>query len=202
MNAKINKIIQSFSEENISDVRKIELNNLMHCIQQKRTASRSIRLNFICTHNSRRSHLAQIWAQTMAFYFNIQQVSCYSGGTERTALFYKVIDTLQQQGFEVSQLSEGVNPVYAVKFDINEPPVIGFSKKYDDGFNPANGFIAIMTCSSADAGCPFVPGAESRFSIKYEDPKMYDVTELMDQKYEERSLEIAREMWYVFSRLV
>ena len=40
---------------------------------------------FICTHNSRRSHIAQVWAQTAASYFNISNVYAYSGGTEATA---------------------------------------------------------------------------------------------------------------------
>jgi arsenate reductase len=46
----------------------------------------------------------------------------------------------------------------------------GFSKKYDDEFNPKSEFAAIMTCSQADGGCPFIAGAEKRIPITYEDP--------------------------------
>ena len=58
-----------------------------------------------------------------------------------------------------------------------------------------------MTCSTADEGCPFIAGAEKRFPIRYDDPKTFDGTELMNEKYTERSLEIASEMFYVFSQL-
>ena len=55
-----------------------------------------------------------------------------------------------------------------------------------------------MTCNNADEGCPLVIGAEARFPIKYDDPKAFDGTELQTQKYAERSLEIASEMFWVF----
>jgi len=44
-------------------------------------------------------------------------------------------------------------------------------------------------------------GAEARFPIKYDDPKAFDGTELMNEKYSERSLQIASEMYYVFSQI-
>jgi arsenate reductase len=72
---------------------------------------------------------------------------------------------------------------------------------FDNGFNPRSEFAAIMTCSSADAGCPFIAGAEKRFPIRYEDPKAFDGTDLMDAKYAERSLEIASELYFVFSQI-
>jgi len=37
--------------------------------------------------------------------------------------------------------------------------------------------------------------------IRYEDPKAFDGTELMNEKYAERSLEIASEIFYVFSNV-
>lgn len=193
--------INSFSENNISTERQNFLKPLVDYIQAKKNSGETVRLNFICTHNSRRSHLSQIWAQTMAFHFNIKNVYCYSGGTETTAMFPKVVETLTNQGFQILKLSESENPVYAVKYDENECPIICFSKTYDSKFNPSSQFAAIMTCSSADEGCPFVLGAEARFPIKYDDPKAFDHTELQSQKYTERSLEIAQEMWWVFSHL-
>jgi arsenate reductase len=137
----------------------------------------------------------------MAFHFGIKNVFCYSGGTEATAMFPKVGETLGNQGFEIQKLSQESNPVYAVKFDENEPAIICFSKKFDDAFNPTSEFGAIMTCSSADEGCPFIAGAEVRLPIRYDDPKAFDGTDLMNAKYAERSLEIASEMYYVFSSI-
>ena len=197
----LNTTIESISKTTITEERKVVLQPLIDFIQTKVDTQQSIRLNFICTHNSRRSHLSQIWAQTMAFHFGIRNVFCYSGGTEATAMFPKVGETLSNQGFQIQQLSSDNNPVYAVKFDENEAAIVCFSKTFDNAFNPNSEFAAIMTCSSADAGCPFIAGAEKRLPIRYEDPKAFDGTDLMDAKYAERSLEIASELYFVFSEI-
>ncbi|MCG7280869.1 protein-tyrosine-phosphatase [Chryseobacterium taklimakanense] len=201
MKTEIVEIISGFQKNKISEERKQVLQPLIDYIREKRTHKEKIRLNFICTHNSRRSHLSQIWAQTMAHYFRIDNVECFSGGTEATAMFPKVAETLAKQGFEITKLSENQNPVYAIKFDKDEMPVVGFSKKYDDPFNPESGFCAVMTCSSADQGCPFIAGADKRIPVRYEDPKMYDGNAEMDEKYLQKSLEIGQEMFYVFSKV-
>lgn len=197
----LSKTIQSITEISVSNERKEILQPFIDYIQNKVDHNDEIRLNFICTHNSRRSHLSQIWAQTMAFHFNLKNVFCYSGGTEATAMFPKVGETLLNQGFEIQKLSQNANPVYAVKFDENQHAIICFSKTYFDDFNPKRQFGAIMTCNNADEGCPMVFGAEARFPIKYDDPKAYDGTESMNEKYAERSLQIASEMYFVFSQI-
>lgn len=201
MNTILQKNIESISLKFISEERKQVLLLLIDYIQAKVNSKQEIRLNFICTHNSRRSHLSQIWSQTMAFHFGIQNVFCYSGGTEATAMFLKVAETLHNQGFQIQKLNNTENPVYAIKFDENQHPIVCFSKTFDDSFNPQSQFAAIMTCSSADEGCPFIAGAEKRFPIRYDDPKVYDGTESMNAKYEERSIEIASEMYFVFSQI-
>lgn len=183
----------------VSEERKQVLQPLISYIQEKLDNKEVINLNFICTHNSRRSHLSQVWAQTMAFYYQIPNVNTYSGGTEATAMNATVVKTLIDNGFKIQQLSEGTNPIYSVKYADNTPPIIGFSKKYDDDFNPTSAFGAIMTCSQADEGCPFIAGADKRVPVTYEDPKLYDGTPLEKEKYLERSLQIAAEMHYVFS---
>lgn len=201
MNNNILTLIETFSEENISLERKEILDPLTAYIQNNTDKDETIRLNFICTHNSRRSHLSQIWAQTMASYFNVKNIFCYSGGTEATALFPKVAETLLKQGFEIIKLDEAKNPIYAIKYAQNEMPIICFSKKYDSDFNPKINYAAILTCNNADVGCPIVIGAEARFPIKYNDPKEFDNTDLMDEKYAERSLEIAQEFYYIFKNI-
>lgn len=195
------KTIQTIATISVANERIAVLNPLVDYIQGKVNNKEEIRLNFICTHNSRRSHLSQIWAQTMAFHFGIQKLFCYSGGTEATAMFPKVAETLSNQGFQIQKLSDEKNAVYAVKYDENQHPIVCFSKAYFDEFNPKNHFGAIMTCNNADEGCPMVFGAESRFPIKYDDPKAFDDTDLMDEKYAERSYQIASEMYYVFSQI-
>lgn len=198
----LSKTIEDISKISVSEERKEVLQPLIDYVQNKVNHQEEIRLNFICTHNSRRSHLSQIWAQTMAFQLNISNVFCYSGGTEATAMYSKVGETLVNQCFEVLKLSENENPIYAVKYSENQHPIICFSKTFDDAFNPKSGFAAIMNCSSADEGCPFIAGAEKRLPIRYNDPKEFDGTEFMNEKYAERSLEIASEMYYVFSEIV
>ena len=192
-----NKIdVQSISEE-----RKAVLQPLIDFIQQKVNDRQDININFICTHNSRRSHLSQVWAQVASAHFNIPNVHCYSGGTEETSLFPKVAETLTNQGFNIFKIADTNNPVYAIKYSDNALPVIGFSKKYDSPFNPVTGFAATMTCSQADGGCPFIAGAEKRIPITFEDPKISDNTAEQSKVYAERSLQIATEMFYVFSQI-
>lgn len=200
MNVPLAAIISDFTQH-LTEERKAILQPLVDYIQTQKNKGQTIRLTFICTHNSRRSHLAQIWAQTMAYHFGIKDVFCYSGGTETTALFPKVVETLSKHGFEIQTLSEGNNPIYAVKYAENEAPIVGFSKPYFHDFNPKHHFAAVMTCSHADEGCPLVIGAEARFPVRYDDPKAFDGTAMQTQKYKERSLEIAQEMWYVMGRI-
>lgn len=199
--SEIENIIKGLQPATITEERKTVLQPLIDFIQHKVDQEQEIRINFICTHNSRRSHLSQIWAQTMANYFNIKNIFCYSGGTEATALFPMVAETLQNSGFQIQQISKNKNPVYSIKYADNEHPVIGFSKKLDDEFNPKSNFAAIMTCSQADGGCPFIAGAEKRIPITFDDPKAFDNTPQQAEKYKERSLQIATELFYVFSEI-
>ena len=187
--------------QNIREERKNILRPLIDFVQQKVNNSQEISINFICTHNSRRSHLSQVWAQVAAAYYTIPNVHCYSGGTEETALFPKVAETLTHQGLSIFKIADTDNPVYAIKYSDNSLPIVGFSKKYDSPFNPVSAFVAIMTCSQADGGCPFIAGAEKRIPITFEDPKISDNTQEQSKVYADRSLQIATEMFYVFSKI-
>ena len=198
---EIEKFTGKFDLDSLTSERKDVLQPLIDFIQSKVSGKHEIRLNLICTHNSRRSHLAQVWAQTAAAYYGIEKVFCYSGGTEATALYPMVAETLKETGFNVQILAEGKNPVYAIKFAENEHPVIGFSKLYNDEFNPEEEFAAIMTCSQADGGCPFISGAEKRIPITFDDPKAFDNTPQQKEKYQERSIQIGTEMFYIFSQI-
>lgn len=197
MYAQINKSIHNLPI--VSNERKEILAPLVQYIQDKVNKKQAINLNFICTHNSRRSHLSQIWAQVIAYNYNINNIYTYSGGTEATRMNGTIVKTLVDFGFKIQQLSDNNNPIFAIKYTNNGLPIIGFSKKYDDNFNPVSEFGAIMTCSQADDGCPFITGAEGRFPITFEDPKAYDNTPLEKEKYAACCLLIASEMDYVFS---
>jgi arsenate reductase (thioredoxin) len=197
----LEKQVKEFEEEfsSIPNARKRILQQLATFIQQKQKATASIDLNFICTHNSRRSHIAQLWAQVGAAYYRIDNVRCFSGGTEATAFNSRAVKAMKTIGFEIKQLDESANPKYEVSFSEMGNPPIAFSKVYTDSTNPSRGFAAILTCSHADENCPLVVGAEARISLPYDDPKDFDGTELEQSKYQERVLEIGREICFAFS---
>ncbi len=183
----------------IPDSRKKELQKLSAYIQKKRDSNLVAQLTFICTHNSRRSHMSQIWAQAAAIYYgNGESVACYSGGTETTAFNPRAVAAVERAGIKVNNPG-GENPQYEVYLSEEAKPLICYSKRYDEAFNPQSEFAAIMTCDDADANCPVVLGAEARIPIKYVDPKVSDGTDVETQTYDERCLQIATEMLYVFS---
>ncbi|MFK5880367.1 MAG: protein-tyrosine-phosphatase [Flavobacteriaceae bacterium] len=197
----IKKQIEALNFRVISDKRKSVLQPLIDFIQDKTNLQKKVQLNFICTHNSRRSHLSQVWAQTLAQYYNITNVVCFSGGTEATAMFPMVVKTLKKSGFKIEVKKESTNPVYQIEYAKNIVPISCFSKTYDDAFNPQSKFAAILTCSNADENCPFIAGAEKRIPITFDDPKEFDNSPLQEAKYLERSLQIATELKYVFSQI-
>ena len=181
----------------LSEERKTVLTELINYIQQQRNAGKEVHLNFICTHNSRRSQFSQIWAQTAAYYYGIN-AQCYSGGVEVTAFNERAVESIKRSGFKVEKSGEG-NPKYAVYFANDASPLLAYSKIYDDTANAKIGFAAIMTCAHADDNCPYIPGADKRIPIRYNDPKAFDDTPLEALKYDERSKEIANELFYTFS---
>lgn len=185
----------------LSEERKEVLTPLVDCLSDQLNKDGSVIIVFICTHNSRRSHLAQVWAQVAAHYYGCVTIHCYSGGTEETALAPQVATVLQEQGINVSLLALNDNPIYSLKYDSRSAPLIGFSKKYNHVFNPESGFIAVMTCSQADGDCPFISGVSHRVAIAYADPKTFDGLPEEECAYREASLSIAQEMFYVFSQV-
>ena len=175
------------------------LQDFIAYIQKKTDADQPVNLNFICTHNSRRSQFSQIWAKTASEFYGVD-INSFSGGVEVTAFNERAVSSIKRAGFKVIQ--KGIeNPKYFVFYSDDDDPIICFSKLYDDSANAPIGFAAVMTCSHADENCPFIPGAEARIPVRYEDPKAFDNTEQEAKKYDERSMQIASEMLYVFSKI-
>ncbi|MBS1978796.1 MAG: protein-tyrosine-phosphatase [Bacteroidetes bacterium] len=193
----MDELIKEFGQ--IPAERRKLLAQLAQFIQSRIEAGAPVNLNFICTHNSRRSHMAQIWAQAAAARYNIPGVHCYSGGTEATAFDLRAVQAVKEAGFLVTQTKGGANPVYEVRYSQRAAPVISYSKKYDDPFNPSSDFAAVMTCSHADENCPIVTGAAFRIALTYDDPKHFDGTPKESDKYRERVDEIGREILFSFS---
>lgn len=202
MFSKLEKYIGNVESEfdSIPSERKESLEKLAGYVQSKSESNQIAKLNFICTHNSRRSHLAQIWATLAAHYYRINNVETYSGGTEATAFNPRAVEAIRRAGFTVENPG-GENPKYSITFSDDAKPMICFSKKFDDNFNPDKNFAAVMTCSDADENCPFVPGAEFRIPITYKDPKESDGTDQETQVYDERCRQIAADMFYLMNRV-
>ena len=158
-----------------------------------------IKLNFICTHNSRRSQLGQVWAKAISAHYGIK-TECFSGGTEETAFFKSAIDALRRAGFVIKS-GAGQNAHSEVFYSEEDKPVICYSKVYDAPENPSENFAAVMTCSHADENCPFIAGSKARIPLDYKDPKEFDNTPQAEEKYDERSDQIASEMIYVFENI-
>jgi len=196
MLAKLNSTIEQVLKIPIPDNRKLILDKFKDYIQNKLEIGETPRLNFICTHNSRRSQFSQIWAQTAAAFFAID-VECFSGGVELTAFNERAVASILRCGFKVEKEGE-INPKYSIYYDTKSKPIVAFSKLFDDTPSP---FAAVMTCAHADENCPFIPAAECRIPVRYDDPKAFDDTALEAEKYDERSIQIASEMFYVFRNL-
>lgn len=184
--------------DSIPTSRKEELKKAADYLHSKLENSKTAKLNFICTHNSRRSHLAQIWTAVAASYYGIKNIKTYSGGTEATAFNPRAVAALERTGVKIEKPG-GDNPKYQVYFDKKEEPLTCFSKTFDDPVNPGKEFAAVMTCSDADENCPFVPGAEFRIPITYRDPKESDGTDREEHIYDERCKQIGTEMFYMVS---
>ncbi len=180
--------------------RKTDLAAVADYVRERLAKSEPAKLTFICTHNSRRSHLSQIWAQVAADLFGLDGVETFSGGTEATAFNPRAVAAMQRCGLRlVAGDPASANPRYSVTTSDSSTPQICFSKAYRDPPNPSQGYCAVMTCSQADDACPLVMGCELRMPIRYEDPKVADDTPLEAQRYDERSAQICREMLYMMS---
>lgn len=195
----IDNLKESFSL--IPDGRKELLNKVANYINSELMDQEPVKLNFICTHNSRRSHFGQIWAQIAAFYYGFEDIETFSGGTEATAFNPNAVAALERAGFQISKEEGDENPVYEVSFSEEYDALPCFSKTFDDPENPDSDFAAIMTCDHADENCPFIPGAEFRAAVTYRDPKEADGTTEEAQTYDERCHQIATEMFYLMANV-
>ncbi|HXJ56190.1 MAG TPA: protein-tyrosine-phosphatase [Verrucomicrobiae bacterium] len=185
----------------VSADRKVVLNEIVSSIAAQLEAGKPAKLTFICTHNSRRSHMSQIWAQTAAYYYGLERVEAFSGGTESTACNCRTVTAMRRAGFDIQDATTGDNPLYLVRYAADRPPIRAYSKVYNTDSNPKQDFIALMTCSVADKTCPVVAGAIGRFAIHYADPRLCDDTPTETTAYNERCREIAREMFYIMSEV-
>jgi len=196
----VNEIVLELA--NVSSERRFILDKIANDITKFIENDKEARLTFICTHNSRRSHMSQLWAETAACYYELDKVHAFSGGTETTACNIRTVSALRRVGFSiVNTTGQEENPVYLIQFSEKRLPIRACSKVYNADSNPKQDFIALMCCSKANKACPVVEGASSRYAICYVDPKDSDNTTEERSVYDERCREIAREMFYIMSKV-
>ncbi|KAA5541019.1 protein-tyrosine-phosphatase [Roseiconus nitratireducens] len=184
--------------DQITAARQEALSQLARYVGDSLATIGTAKLTFICTHNSRRSHLAQVWAKVAADACGLTGVQTFSGGTEATAMNPRVVDSLCRSGFQIqADNPRSDNPTYLVRYSDAAPPLRCFSKVHDQPPNPTSGYAAVMTCSDADQACPVVAGCDLRSPIRYEDPKVADGSPAEADTYDARSRQIAREMFFL-----
>lgn len=203
LNPKLLKYCSSIESEfnQITDDRKEYLNELVSYIAEQQKAQKAINLVFVCTSNSRRSHMAQIWSQIASYYYDVNNVSTFSGGTEKTKVNKNALSALEKTGIVLQSIQQSENPIWLASIGAKFTPMVLFSKVYTDSTNPSQNFGAVMVCAEANESCPIVPGADFRLGLPYQDPKAFDNTPQQNEKYDERCRQIAREMFYVFSQI-
>jgi len=199
---KVTTLIQSLEGEysQINDERKADLKLLGQMINEQISKVDTAQVIFVCTHNSRRSQLSEIWLRLASDYYGVGSIKSYSGGTESTAFNHRMVAAVKRAGIDLNTIEEGDNPKYT-QGSKEESDEIMFSKKYDHDYNPSSAFIAVMVCSQADKDCPFVPGASERMALPYLDPKAYDDTPQESKAYDDKVREIGREILYMMSQL-
>jgi hypothetical protein len=206
-NAGLLPALQPYVKQVVSELpqitaeRKVILGAIATDINTLLAAGKPAQLTFICTHNSRRSHMSQIWAQTAAYYYHLDGVQAFSGGTQATACNCRTVAAMRRVGFDIQDATTGDNPIYLVRYATDRPVIRAYSKLYNGDGNPKRDFIALMTCSVADKSCPVVEGAIGRYAIHYVDPRLCDDTPTETTAYNERCREIAREMFYIMSEV-
>jgi arsenate reductase len=193
------RAISEFSQ--IDSERKADLRKAADFIRERNAKGKTAELTFICTANSRRSHLSQLWAQTAAIYYGLTNVATFSGGTEASACDPRTVAAFRRAGFSIVQSTGGTNPVYLAQITETGMPMKLYSKVFTAKENPQKDFAALFSCDQAAEHCPVVQGAALRLPVLFKDPKFADGTPQEKQTYDERCHQIAREMFYLMSQV-
>ena len=191
--------------ETIDAQRDKPIERLSDWIKQRARAKLPVNIIFVCTHNSRRSHMSELWAKAAAEYLGIENVKTFSGGTESTAFNPRSVRALRTHGFVIEETTEKLseqNMVYNTSIGEGHVKKRSFSKKYSHEENPKTEFAAVMVCAQADEQCPYVEGADIRISLPFIDPKLSDGSPQEEATYLDKSQEIGREMLWLMQQVV
>ncbi|MGY6649991.1 hypothetical protein [Wenyingzhuangia sp. IMCC45574] len=192
---------KAIKNTNLANNREILLEKIANKIADTIKEKGNVNINFICTHNSRRSQFSQIWAYYAMEYFGIDTGNSFSSGTAVTAFHGNTIKALEHCGFKFSlEEFSHKNPKYIINYKGATKEVLGFSKLIENEINQSP-FIAITTCDHADKNCPVIIDAEERFHLPYADPKTSDGASDQKETYINSSMLIAGEIGFIFKKV-
>lgn len=202
MNQTLNTYLESLQFHSISESRIKILDSIADSLLSLQVNNKKTTLLFVCTHNSRRSQFSQLWAEYFARHFQLTHLDIQSCGTEVTACNFRVIYTLRNLGFQITNPG-GSNPQLSVKYSDLARPITLYSKSIESciASSESGQIIAMMTCDHADQNCPIIPKVKSRIQLLYVDPKVTDDTPQESERYQERCRQIGEEIHYLFSKL-
>jgi len=200
MNVYLKKNIKNIiiNSENILDNRKKTLLNISNYIKEKVLKKNVVNLVFICTHNSRRSQLAQVWSYVAINYYKLENIKVFSGGTEVDVFNFNVINSLKKSGLIIETIKKNK---FLIKISEQNKGLKYYSKKYDSKDNPKSDFLAIMTCSNADEKCSIIRGSEKKTFLPYKDPKTSDGSGNEKKIYDQTCFYIAQEMFLIMKNV-
>ena len=97
-------------QNTISEERKALLRKIAGYISEKLAKRETVKMSFICTENSRRSHLSHLISAAIIKHFGLP-IQTFSGGTKVSACNPRTIAALERAGFIIEK-PLGDNPKY------------------------------------------------------------------------------------------
>ena len=182
--------------DQIPDNHRQSLEQIGDYLLQKLQSNKDAKVLLISRHNSRRSHMGQLWLMTAAEYYGIGNVATFSGGIEPTELDSRVIRALKKCGFKISTTKRSENPTYLTSNGPGNSYMV-FAKQYNGGQNPTSDFIAVVLSEVVNKKLETIPGADKKVPMLYEDLENFDGSPEEERKYDEGCRQIARAMFYV-----
>lgn len=183
----------------VAENRKIKLDQIVNAIATDLKKKNKAIVKFICTHNSRRSQLAEFMLDVLAREKKLRIVAL-SAGTVATAFEPRMVKAIMAEGFELLEYGQKPNPLYIYRIEIDD--LYYYSKKYDDKLLDAGESTIVTVCSEAETDCPVIPGTGQRIHLPYDDPKAHDNTAKEAEAYESKVMEIGLEMNYVVEEVL
>jgi arsenate reductase len=191
----------SASGEQVEPEHREATRQLADWLAENREPGRAREVVFVCTGNSRRSMLGAMLGNAAAAFCELPEVRFFSSGTEPSAFNPRTIAALEAAGFAIEPTGDEAprgesglaNPRYSVRWgSAEDQATVEFSKALGDDALPRSGFAAVLVCSEAAEGCPFVPGASARIPMPLVDPKEADGTAAEASRYAATRDEIGR----------